>query len=320
MLSIIKKQSTTFSNSPTQASFANATQTLSLEAQNTKPNAHLSIGEVIDGKYEVVKEFYQNSKEGLFLTSHFTTKQTFLVKAVYKDSPDFNAATIMQEFQRFRSLTYQGIPAAIDIVDRAQMFLIVFQHNEGDFLQDIISRGDLLSEAEIIDYAIQLCSILEYLHTAAPATSFHAINPRNIIICPGKQLVFLAFLCQRQKNDDVEKDKNSLGALFYTAPEVLSASQATDIRTDIFSFGATFYSLITRSDPALPPHAVYPLRDRRPELSKGFEYIINKCMEAEPDKRYQNIDALLRDLKSVDKITGKLSRQDKIHSFFRRNK
>lgn len=101
------------------------------------------------------------------------------------------------------------------------------------------------------------------------------------------------------------QDTVCIGTAYYTAPEKYGSGKI-DQRTDIYSVGVTLYSIITGNDPSKPPNMIYPIRKVNPALSKGFEYIIAKCMEPNPEDRYQNTDELLFDLHNIDKTTYKL--------------
>lgn len=290
------------------------------ESINIPSTAPLSIGEIIDGKYQVVKQLSHTDNSGLYITANVKNLQQFLVKAISKNTNSFDASATVAEFSLLRGLAHPGLPALVDFVDSADMLLVVYQYCDGNFLQDVIRQKNIPSEDKLIDWAIQLCSILTYLHPSAPANSFLNLCPGNILLKPDNQILLLDFLFhQNQENASISR-KNTLDSLFYLAPEVLKEGSEIDKRADIYSLGATLYSLATGNDPALPPHAVYPLRQRNPELSAGLEYIITKCMESDSDKRYDNAQALLQDLKNIDKLTKKLSQQTIIQKFFKSKK
>lgn len=74
------------------------------------------------------------------------------------------------------------------------------------------------------------------------------------------------------------------------------AKQPSDARTDIYSLGMTMHQLVTGIDPKSREYVLQPIRKWNDTLSKGLQYIINKCIEVEPEKRYQNCRELLADL------------------------
>ena len=92
-----------------------------------------------------------------------------------------------------------------------------------------------------------------------------------------------------------KEDTCCLGSKGYAAPEQFGGRQ-TDARTDIFGLGMTMFRLITGINPVEPPYEVKPIRQINPELPRGMEYIISKCTQPDPDKRYQSCDELINDL------------------------
>jgi len=280
----------------------------------------LSVGDVIDGKYQVTKHLAQTFNGGLFITNHIASNQNYLVKAIYKKSAAFDAAATTSELATLRSLSHPNLPALIDIVDNEKMILVVFQYCDGDYLRDMIAQGTSFTEDQLIDWAMQLCDTLATLHRSIPANSFIHINPGNIMLNSRGRIILLDFLYRHKKDNEILNAKNSLDSLFYLAPEILDTASEVTHQTDIYSLGATLYSLATCNDPTLPPHAVYPLRQRNPQLSAGLEYIITKCMETSPEKRYDSADSLLYDLKNSDKLTKKLSHQSIIQKLFKSKK
>jgi serine/threonine-protein kinase len=84
------------------------------------------------------------------------------------------------------------------------------------------------------------------------------------------------------------------------SPEQVRRPKAVDTRTDIWSFGAILYELLTgelpfRGDTALSVLAavvsdpVPSLRERRPDISPDLEAVVFKCLEKDPDARYQTV-------------------------------
>ena len=91
-----------------------------------------------------------------------------------------------------------------------------------------------------------------------------------------------------------------------------------DKRTDIYALGMTLYALVIGKDPSQPPYAIYPIRQKNPHVSLGLEYIIGKCMERNPEDRYQDLREMQYDLDHIDKLSQKLARKRGIRWFFSR--
>lgn len=91
-----------------------------------------------------------------------------------------------------------------------------------------------------------------------------------------------------------------MGTCGYAAPEQFGDSKGRgryniDVRTDIYSLGATLYHMITGKNPLETPYEIPLIREWNAELSQGLEKIIIKCTEADPEKRYASCPDLLYD-------------------------
>ena len=99
----------------------------------------------------------------------------------------------------------------------------------------------------------------------------------------------------REYKEESNADTTYIGTKGYAAPEQFGKAQ-TDARTDIYSLGVTMYHIMTGKSPYEPPYQFVPARELNPALSHGMEYILNKCIQSEPEARYQSVDELLFDL------------------------
>ena len=88
-------------------------------------------------------------------------------------------------------------------------------------------------------------------------------------------------------------DTVCLGTKGYAAPEQYGGLGQTDARTDIYGLGMTMFNLVTGINPDDRPYEIKPIRQTNPNLPKRLEDIVCKCIEPNPDKRYQSAAALL---------------------------
>ena len=82
-----------------------------------------------------------------------------------------------------------------------------------------------------------------------------------------------------------------------------------DARSDIYSFGATLYHLLTGEKPAIASGNVKPLSSFNLGLSEAIIFIVEKCMERDPKKRFQSAKELHRALLDIHKIDSRWKRQ-----------
>lgn len=88
----------------------------------------------------------------------------------------------------------------------------------------------------------------------------------------------------------------------YAAPEQYDSRYYLDVRTDIYALAVTIHYLLTGKDPNKPPYHFSSVRKLRRDVSYGMDYIVKKCLQPNPDKRYRDASRLLADLENLDAI------------------
>lgn len=303
LLSILKKHTESKNDEP-----------VSVNEMMDGATQQIQVGTVIDEKYRIVSALGQGGCCQVFLAVNEKTKQSLAIKVIPKSSEQYSAfiQNLSTEISLLNHLNHPGIPAVIDIIDTKTYLLVVMDYIDGASLSQVISESGAQSEELVLDWAIQLSEILGYLHSQKPAIIHNDLQPSNIMLKSNGRIMLVDF-DMSQKIESNMQDTLCIGKAYYTAPEKYGSGKI-DQRTDIYSVGVTLYSIITGNDPSKPPYMIYPIRKVNPALSKGFEYIIAKCMEPNPEDRYQNTDELLFDLHNIDKMTYKLDHP----SFFKR--
>jgi len=82
-----------------------------------------------------------------------------------------------------------------------------------------------------------------------------------------------------------------------------------DMRSDIYSLGATLYHLAAREKPAIATGDIVPLHARSVPFSEAFTYIIERCMERDPSLRFQTAADLHDAFANIHKLDGRWKRQ-----------
>jgi len=169
-----------------------------------------------------------------------------------------------------------------------------------------------LPEAEVISLGIQLAQGLAAAHEQG--VIHRDLKPGNLRLTPDGRLKILDFGLARliePEGDDtltatLTKSQGVTGTLPYMAPEQLRGQKA-DARTDIWAAGAVLYEMATgerpfkeQTAPALAADIIHKAppapRSLKPDMSPGLEAIIRRCLEKEPEKRYQSANQLAIDL------------------------
>lgn len=206
-------------------------------------------------------------------------------------------------------LDHPNLPRVSDYFSENNRDYLVMDFVPGDDLRQRIefarSRGELASERDILDWAGQLCDALSYLHNQSPPVLHRDIKPANIKLTPDGIIKLVDFGLVKVMTPDEERTITVLqgrGTAFYIPLEQYGGDTGhTDIRSDIYSLGATLYHIATGEPPAeaksrfLNSESLTPPRQTNHQLSLRMEQAILWAMAMHPDERPPNI-AAFRDL------------------------
>jgi len=267
----------------------------------------LQIGSLVDNKYKILNEVGHGGMSVVYLAINERANKTWAVKEIRKDGVcDFEAVKqgLVVETDMLKRLNHDHLPSIIDVIDQEDSFLIVMDYIEGQSLQSVLKHGGAQPQKLVLEWGIQLCDVLGYLHSREPAIIYRDMKPANVMLKPNGDVTLIDFGTAREfKDRSMVEDTTCLGTRGYAAPEQFGGRGQTDARTDIYCLGATLYHLITGHSPAEPPYEIKPLSYWNPAYAgSGMEYIISKCCQQDPAARYQTCAELMYDLEHVEEM------------------
>lgn len=280
-----------------------------------------AIGSVIDGKYEILKLIGKGGMSRVYLAMDKRLNKQWAVKEIQKNARDKNnsvvVASAIAEANMIKKLDHPSLPRIVDIIDAGNVIYVVMDYIEGEPLSKVLDKEGAQPQELVIEWAKELCGVLQYLHTREPAIIYRDMKPANVMLKPDGSLKLIDFGIAREYKVGNAEDTTSLGTRGYAAPEQFGGKGQTDARTDIYCLGVTLYHLVTGKNPCEPPYELYPIRHWNPSLSSGFEYIIQKCTQVDPINRYQSCAELLYDLEHYNQkdIDYKIEQQKKLKKF-----
>ena len=218
---------------------------------------------------------------------------TFFVKEV-EANDERRVASLEQEYSLLERLTHPYIPKAHDLFEYDGFIYLVQDFVEGQGLDKLIShRPDVFIQEKILmEWASQLYDLFEYLHRQEPPIIYRDLKPSNIIRDTALHLHLVDFGIARVFQEGKGRDTEILGSAMTASPEHYGRSQ-TDVRSDIFTLGATLHFLATNGGGRSGvPFEFEKVRKINPALSEHFEQILGKALEMDPAKRFQSIDEM----------------------------
>lgn len=265
----------------------------------------LEVGSLIDGKYKILSEIGHGGMSVVYMAINEKANKTWAIKEVRKEGIlDFEAVRqgLIVETEMLKKLKHPNLPSIIDVIEDDKTLLIVMDYIEGNSLSKTLSEYGAQPQELVIEWAKQLCDVLGYLHTRTPAIIYRDMKPSNIMLKPDGNLILLDFGTAREYKEKNLADTTCLGTVGYAAPEQYGGMGQTDPRTDIYCLGATLYHLITGCNPSEPPYEIKPIRELNPGLSSGLERIILKCVQRNPEDRFQSCAELMYALEHYEEI------------------
>ena len=259
----------------------------------------LNIGMIVEGRYKVLRVLGRGGTGCVYLAENVRLHNYWAIKEVSKQAMGgmgVENQILLAESGILTRLRHPGLPTIVDIVDTKESVLIIMEYVEGVSLDKIIDRFGAQSERDVVNWGVQLCEVLEYLHSQVPPIIYRDMKPANIMLRPDGTVVLIDFGMARVYKKTGPRDTAFLGTYGYAAPEQHNGFQQTDCRTDVYGLGVTLYHLVTGRDPCQPPYGTQPIREVDPRLSYKLESIILKCTQLDPYNRYQSVSSLKADL------------------------
>ena len=276
----------------------------------------LEIGSLLDGKYKILNKIGQGGMSIVYLVMNEKANKQWAIKEMRKEKNkncEVMRQSLITETNLLKELKHPYLPSIADIIENEDTIIIVMDYVEGRALSDILSEKGTIDEASVVEYAIQLCDVLDYLHSQNPPIIYRDLKPSNIILKPDGKITLIDFGTARRYNYDSISDTTCLGTIGYAAPEQFAGEnlRQTDARTDIYNLGATMYHLLTGVNPSEPPYELYPIRKWDERLSDGLEKIILRATRKDPERRFENCKEMAYALKHYKDLDDSYIRKQK---------
>lgn len=274
----------------------------------------LEIGSLVDGKYRILDEVGRGGMSIVYLARNIRTNKQWAIKEVRKDGTndfDIVRSNLIAETDILKKLDHPNLPNIIDILDDGDSFIIIMDFIEGNSLQHYLKHSGPQAEEDVVQWSIQLCDVLGYLHSRTPPIIYRDMKPANVMLKPDGNISLIDFGTAREYKVTSLEDTTSLGTHGYAAPEQYGGLGQTDARTDIYCLGATMHHLLTGDNPAEHPLVLDLIRNFNPNLSQGMEEIIKKCTQQRPEDRYQSCEELMYALNTREMLDESVIRQQK---------
>ena len=283
----------------------------------------LSPGSMLEERYEILKFLSKGGMGAVYLARDMrfpSVEKVVAVKEMISAIRDSVTSRIsLETFEReaniLAGLSHSAIPKVFDYFHHDHRVYLVIEYIEGTDLESLLDEIDYpLPQEKVIDWAIQACDVLSYLHSHKPSPIvFRDMKPSNIMLRQDGRVVLIDFGIA--KVFQAGRRGTMIGTEGYSPPEQYRG--ISEQRGDIYALGATLHHLLTRRDPRKEPP--FTFHDHRigafnPTVTPALEAIVSRALEYEIEDRYASADELQLDLlkllKSSDRpVTTIVSRR-----------
>jgi len=291
----------------------------------------LKIAEVLRNRYKIRERIGQGGMGNIYLADDLRLegRQCALKEVEYDRNTPTNLLNeardqFLREATVLARLDHPNLPKVSDFFSINQRDYLVMDFIPGKDLRTILQeshqQNSFLPENEVLDWANQLMDALIYLHKQEPPLIHRDIKPSNLKITPDGVLKLVDFgLVKILAPDELTVTIiQGRGTALYTPLEQYGDDgRHTDARSDIYSFGATLYHLLTNTPPAearqqfLNPDSLIHPRKINSNISVKTERSVLWAMALHPDERPASIEELKETLFSGREIPVRIQGQTK---------
>ncbi|HEX4340913.1 MAG TPA: serine/threonine-protein kinase [Polyangiaceae bacterium] len=267
------------------------------------------VGQTIAGKYVVEAVLGAGGMGVVVRARHAVLGSRVAIKFMH---PELATNTEMRarfsgEAERVAQMQSEHVVRVLDIGELPSGApFIVMEYVEGKDLSTILLERGPLPVIEAVDYLLQACEGIAEAHSRG--IIHRDVKPANLVVArqhDGSTIVKvldfgIAKTLVPGEGSKLTSTSAMMGSPYYSAPEQLESASRADQRADIWALGVTLHELLTGQGPfdgasqasiiaaimTMPPVA---LRRHRPDLAENLEWIVARCLEKEPNRRFRRV-------------------------------
>lgn len=270
---------------------------------------------ILDGRYELLELLGEGGMGQVYKARHTRLGKIFAIKSLRHLSPDpSEQAKFLEAFEtEARTLAELDHPALAGVSDFFEVdgvHYLVMEFVNGRTLSRVADLAPrLLSQRRIVEWGLELCDVLIYLHNQTPPVIVRDLKPDNVMIDEKRRLRLLDFgIAKRLQAGVGTRDIiKGMGTAEY-APLEQYGSGSTDQRSDIYAFGGTLYFMLTEVTP--PPawrRASEGVQPQPPSqfnetVTPEFERLVLRMMALKREDRPQTVSEVKVELQRIAEV------------------
>ena len=208
-----------------------------------------------------------NASHNVFLVQHVETGKLYVKKilSVYDKAV----------YDELCEYPLENTPRIYAVVEDDSRLIIIEEYINGETLEEIVQRDGPLSESYAVQILMQLCVIVNGLHSYFPPIIHRDLKPSNVIVSNDGIVKLLDMNAAKHYKGSSGEDTQLIGTVGYAAPEQYGFGESS-VQTDIYALGVLLNNLVTGDIP------------KRSLATGQIGHIVEKCTAIDPNDRYQN--------------------------------
>ncbi|NBS86961.1 MAG: serine/threonine protein kinase [Verrucomicrobia bacterium] len=259
------------------------------------------------GNYQLERELGQGGMGTVYLAKDSGLNRYVALKILRSDlgdDPSFSRK-FLEEVEVTASLAHPNIIRVFTLGEQEGRLYLVMEHLDEPSLENRMDRQTKVSEREVLEIGIGIASALQFAHEET-GLIHRDIKPGNILFGRGNSPKLADFGLAAGARSALGQQDEIWGTPYYVSPERL-LREPEDIRSDIYSLGATLYHAMAGRPPFeaetaeevakrhisdRPP----PLRSLCPDAQEQTVFTIDKCLTKKPEFRWTSYTDMIRQL------------------------
>jgi serine/threonine protein kinase len=259
------------------------------------------------GGYKLVRRIGEGGMGEVYLAEQLTMHRTVALKILHSkwaDDEEFRKRFLL-EARAAGKLNHQNLIQVYDVNKYQGKYYFSMEFIDGVTVEDLIRHEGSLPIDKVIDICMQVCQALKYL--ANHNIVHRDIKPANIMVTKDGTVKLGDFgFIQSVWDSELMQEGTTIGTPDYISPEQARGERNLDVRSDIYSLGASVFHMLTAKTlfqgscskvmrdhiETEPPR----LDDLRKDLPKDLIRMLGKLTAKQPIDRYQTPDEVIKDM------------------------
>lgn len=272
------------------------------------------------GDFKLIKKLGQGGMGEVYLAHQVSLDRQVALKIMAKQiasKPGF-VERFYREARTMAKLDHPNIVRGYAVGEDQGFHFVAMELIDGKSMQDWLDQLRKLTVGDALHVAIKAADALQHAHDLG--LIHRDIKPDNMLVTSKGVLKVsdLGLAKQVDEDNSMTQSGTGLGTPYYMPPEQARNAKHVDHRSDIYALGSTIYHMLSGQYPfkaestlelilAKEKGQFVPIRRHNPDVPDRLSLIIDKMMAKDPQHRYQNCAALIRDLEALGMASDTLS-------------